>query len=205
MKKKVVLSNILMYKSIVDTTFQKYIELASQFDALNTGVVPDSDEINAKMYHIQENMDKAAAIILVFSEMTIEAFCNAVLMAKLPKGRFESKTFIEKVKLTTVKLLEDGGTTIAEDEASRYYGDNIPLLISIRKKLVHTYPVCFELDLESESEFQKNTAAGTKQIEECFLRRIDSANITKAATAYQQFIKTLKEGGASFSAIDFVY
>ena len=73
------------------------------------------------------------AVIFVFSEMTLEAFCNAYLLQRYSKRAFKDWEFIKKVDRSIVTMLSENGTTISDADANNYYGSDIPQIIKIRK------------------------------------------------------------------------
>lgn len=203
-KSSVALTNIKIYKMIVDSHYQQYLELASKYDLLDKADIP-LEEKDGKLYEIQTNMDANAAVIVVFGHMTIEAFCNIYLLQKLSKAKVDDMSFIDKVDLTVVSLLKDNGTAISETDAPNYYGTNIAALVKIRKRFVHRYPIRFELNHESEEAFEKDAACGAQMIEDGYLRRIKGEDVQNAAEAYQKLINTLETAGVDFSKIGFIY
>lgn len=201
MTKKTTITNISLYKNIVDNHYAHYLEVAAIYDTLLTN--PSSENLENEIYNVQHMMDEDAAVILVFGQMTIEAFCNAYLLQHYSKTHFKDKHFIDKVNLMIVSILDNIGISIGEKDAHNYYGADIPAMISIRKKCVHRYPVCAEFDLDSEVEFEKAAVATAEQIENTYLRRIKRSDVKNAATAYRLLLEKLEAAGVDFSTIGF--
>ena len=199
--KTVTITNIGVYKSIVDNHYKNYLKSANIYDTLLSKSSPEN--LEDELYRIQSVMDEDAAVILVFGQMTIEAFCNAYLLQRYSKTYFENKPFIDKVNLMIVSMLDNIGISISEKDAHNYYGADIPAMISIRKKCVHRYPVCAEFDLDSEAEFEKASVVTAEQIENTYLRRIKRSDVKNAATAYRLLLKKLEVTGVDFSTIGF--
>lgn len=148
-------------------------------------------------------MDEDAAIILVFGQMTIEAFCNTYLLQHFLKTHFKDKPFIDKVNLTIVTIFEKSGIVVDEKDAHDYYGAYLPNIIAIRKKCVHRYPVRVEFDIDSDIEFEEDAITTVKQIENKYLKKIKRSDVENAATTYQKLIDKLKISGANFDTIGF--
>ena len=113
-------------------------------------------------------------------------------------------TLIKKVDYSIVAMLGECGISITEEDAKNYYGTDIPMIIRIRKKLVHRYPVKFDLDLESDEQFEKDAISAATKIEEQFLRRIERTDVKNAATAYHNFKDKLSSVGVDFSNMWFI-
>ena len=197
------LTNIKMYNEIVAHTYKRYQELTTTYDELQAQNSATNSDENENFYALENAMDHAAAIILVFSEMTLEAFCNAYLLTKYSKNSFKDMSFIDKVDHTIVTMLKECGITISAADIKNYYGGDVKRIICIRKRFVHRYPVVFDLDTDSDEKFAKTSVAAADNIEGQFLRRVSKADVENAATAYQKFKDTLNSVGFDFSKIGF--
>lgn len=203
-EKEIILTNIEMYNEIVSSAYAHYKELMVAHDKLLTSESETNTDLDSKVYALQNAMDSTAAVILVFSEITLEAFCNAYLWTKYSKVSFEKMDSIKKVDHSIVTMLSECGTSITDVDASNYYGGDIPRIIKIRKKFVHRYPVKFSLALDSDEKFEKDVASSAAEIEDQFLRRIERADVENAATAYQKFKDKLSLAGVDFGKMGFI-
>ena len=205
-KTTVMLSNISIYKKIVDSHYNHYLELNTEYDEMKKKT-SDANvaEMAGELYNLESAMDCDAAVILVFAQMTIEAFCNVYLLQHFSKTQIKDKSFIDKLKLSIITIMGEEGKTITEADAPNYYGADIPGIITIRKKFVHRYPISFDLSLTSEDEFKKDSANGVQEIEAGYLRRVKRADVDNAATAYQRLLDKLKASGADFDKFRFQY
>lgn len=195
-----------MYRSIVAKHYQLYQELAKEHDKLSLETDPaNAEEEEQALYSLRYEMDCEAAIICIFSHMTFEAFCNVYLLQHIPKKEIEDKSFIEKVDSSIVQLLAESGNPIPQEDAPLYYGADIKALVNIRKKMVHRYPVRGDISLKTDESFQKGSLDIARQIEECYLRRIDRTIVSNAATAYDRFIAKMKASGVDFTRLCFAY
>ena len=205
-KISVSITNISLYRSIVTKHYQLYQELAKELDRLSSETDPTNAEVKEQaLYRLQCEMDCEAAIICIFSHMTFEAFCNVYLLQHMPKKEIEDKSFIEKVDSSIVQLLAESGNPIPKEDAPLYYGADIKVLVNIRNKMVHRYPVRGDISLKTDESLQRESLDIVRQIKECYLRRIDRAKVYNAATAYDAFIASMKASGVDFTKLSFNY
>ena len=201
----VILSNVSIYKNIVDTHYQSYCALLSQQTELSTGTDSQTDACKEEMYNTQYAMDCEAAIVVVFSYMTIEAFCNMYLNQYIARQRMENFCFIKKINTTISQLFAESGKTVSKRKAFLYYGADIEKLVEIRNSMVHRYPVRLSLSIKTDDALESTAAVAAHQIEKNYLRRISPNDVEMAATAYATFLTKLKESGADFSKLRFIY
>lgn len=200
----VILTNVKMYDEIVSHAYGHYQELTKSYNELRIQSSTLNSDEDAKAYSLEHAMDRVASIILVFSEMTIEAFCNAYLLTQYSKNSFEHMSFIDKVDHTVMTMLNKYGKIIQKADADKYYGCDIKKIISIRKKLVHRYPVSFELNTDSDKQFEHDALAAVTEIEDQYLRRVEKADVDNAAFAYQKFKEKMSSMGVDFDELGFV-
>lgn len=203
-EKEIFLTNIKMYDQIVSSAYAHYQELMSAHDKLLDSKSCTNADLDSEVYTLQSAMDSAAAVVVVFAEMTLESFCNVYLLKHCSKNSLKDMTLIKKVDYSIVAMLGECGISITEEDAKNYYGTDIPMIIRIRKKLVHRYPVKFDLDLESDEQFEKDAISAATKIEEQFLRRIERTDVKNAATAYHNFKDKLSSVGVDFSNMWFI-
>lgn len=200
----VILTNVKMYDEIVSHAYRHYQELMKAYDELQIQCPASNSDADAKAYSLEHAMDSVASIILVFSEMTIEAFCNAYLLTQYSKENFKHMSFIDRVDHTIITMLGKCGTIIQKADVDKYYGCDIKKIVRIRKKFVHRYPVSFDLNTASDKQFEQDSLATASEIKEQFLRRLESEDVENAALAYQKFKEKMSSMGVDFDKLGFV-
>ena len=205
MKSKILISNIDLYKNIVEKHFETYCELHTQFKQTNKKLKQQScEEREEALYKIQSLMDEEAMVIVVFSQMTIEEFCNCVLMLK---GETVSKlsglSFGCKITDTINFLLQTGDKPLNEKQIKVVFGKDIYMMKHIRRKVVHRYPVLKECELDNQKQFERDMFVLANKIESECLRRIPPKTVKKIARAYDTFINSLENQGVTTECLRF--
>lgn len=204
-KASIILSNIDMYQKIVDRHYCHYLKLNAEHEKKEKSDAT-ADEINNELYNLEFAMDCDAAVILVFSQMTIEAFCNAYLSQHISKTKIKDPSFITKINLLFVTIFDEKGEAIEYKDAYKHYDfKSIKKLNKARIKFVHRDPVEFSLNLDSDEAFQQDAVRGIQKIEENYLRRIKDDDVKNAVTAYPKLLNKLREAGLDFEKIGFIY
>lgn len=202
----ITLTNIGLYQSIVTTHYQQYQELADEHNKLSLEQDdPCTRETDQTLYRLQRAMDCETAIIVAFSYMTIEAFCNVYLAKHLSKRKVEKIHFLKKLDTTISLLFAENEKSVSKNKAHKHYGADIQKLADMRNAMVHRHPVRFDLSLKSVIALQKGAAAAARQIEQAYLRRVSISDVEMAATAYTKLLDSLTSSGIDLSKLPFEY
>ena len=203
---QVILTNIIMYKNIVENHYKEYQNLSALYDKTKKDVTTTHNEdVENALYEIELSMDSEAFIIIAFSYMTIEAFCNIYLTQHVSKKNFKKFCFLKKLNTTISMLFSDNKISVSKNKAQEFYGSNIQKLVNMRNNMVHRYPVRFDLSIKSDISFKKGSAAAARQIENAYLRRINRVDVEMAATAYTKLLDSFKSAGINLSNLTFQY
>ena len=150
-------------------------------------------------------MDQNAMVIITFSQMTIESFCNAYLIQNIPKKQLQMMTFESKLQKTIRELMSASGKSLTKKEVKNIYGDGLSELIFQRNKVVHRYPVIVNFNMTSVAKMKKTAIQGAMEIKRQSLRRIDRNIVKNIAYAYSTFIQNLSDAGCTFDNLPFSY
>ena len=206
-------TNIESYHRIVTSHYHDYLEMIKDYDNYSNGKdFSDLDEETQNIiYAVQKSMDEAAMVIIAFSQMTIESFCNAYLIKTYSKKVLSSWSFEKRINTTISSLLLTAGVCVSKKDLPNFYGDGISELMKKRNKIVHRYPVIVEfpisdkLDSKAIKRFVKASKVGAEKIEKQALRRIDRSVVQQISLAYPTFIKKLADAGCKLENLPFRY
>lgn len=206
-------TNIESYHRIVTSHYKDYLNMIEDYNYYSQGKdFYDADEdTRNRLYAVQKSMDETAMVIIAFSQMTIESFCNAYLMKKYSKKELLGWNFELRLKKTISLLFADSGISVADKNLANYYGEGITELLKKRNKIVHRYPVIVRfpiyktLNAKNLEKFKRAAKTGAEAIEKQALHRIDRTAVKKISEAYPTFIKRLTDAGCTFGDIHFRY
>lgn len=206
-------TNIESYHRIVTSHYKEYLDMIEDYNNYSQGkdFSDVDDETQNLLYAVQRSMDEAAMVIIAFSQMTIESFCNAYLRKSYSKKDLSGWNFERRLNKTISLLLASSGISVAEKDLPNYYGEGVSELLKKRNKIVHRYPVIVKfpisktLNSKNLKKFKRAAKAGAEEIEKQVLRRIDRSVVKKISEAYPTFIKTLTDAGCTFEDIPFKY
>lgn len=205
----VVFTNIEEYNKIVKVHYDTYLNLSTDYDRIANGKTffDVDDETKGVLYSIERSMFETALVIICFSQMTIEAFCNAYLSehTKFKSADINAMKFRRKIKETIIALMAKDGYVISKNKAELYFGKGIWQLLEVRNKVVHRYPLKVKFNLTSIKQFEKSSIFVAKQLEKSYIKRIDRNTIVLVARAYDEFVDNLKTSGCTFKDIRFDY
>ena len=210
---KTYFTNIESYHRIVACHYKDYLNMIEDYNNYSNGKdFSDVDEeTQNRLYAVQRSMDETAMVIIAFSQMTMESFCNTYLRMSYSKKDLSGWNFERRLNKTISLLLASSGISIAEKDLPNYYGDGVSELLKKRNKIVHRYPVIVEFPLSKTltpkniKKFENVAKAGAEEIQKQVLRRIDRTLVKKISEAYPTFIKTLTDAGCTFENIPFMY
>ena len=200
-------TNIESYDKIVKSHYKDYLDMVLDYDSYANGKTffEVEDETKDMLYAIQNAMDQNAMIIIAFSQMTIESFCNAYLIQYTPKKQLQSMTFEPKLRMTIRRLMLTSGKRLTNKEITNMYGVGLTELINKRNKIVHRYPVIVNFDMTSVVKMEKTAKQGAIAIKQQSLRRIDRNTVKDIADAYPTLIQNLSNAGCTFDNLPFSY
>ncbi len=203
-------TNIESYQRIVSSNYNRYLDMISDYNNFSNGkdFFDVDEETQNLLYAVRKSMDETAMVIIAFSQMTVESFCNAYLIKSYTRKTLSNWSFRRKINKTISLLLHDSGISIKETDLPNYYGEGITELLKNRNKIVHRYPVIIKFPVGDDidiKKFKKTSKKAALEIENQSLRRIDSTVVEKISEAYPSLIKTLSNAGCTFENIPFRY
>ena len=206
-------TNIESYYKIVTSHYKDYLDMIEDYNnySQDKDFLEVDEETQNILYAIQKAMDETAMVIIAFSQITVESFCNAYLRKSYSKKALFGWNFEKRLNETIYLLLASSGITLAKKEFSNYYGEGVTELLKKRNKIVHRYPVIVKfpvgetLNSRELNKFEKAARAGAEEIKNQALRRIDRSVVEKISDAYPTFIKNLTNAGCSFENVPFRY
>lgn len=200
-------TNIESYDKIVKSHYKDYLDMVLDYDSYANGKTffEVDDETKDMLYAIQNSMDQNAMVIIAFSQMTIESFCNAYLIQNISKKQLQLMTFESKLRRTIRELMLASGKSLTKKEVTSLYGVGLTELINKRNKIVHRYPVIVNFNMTSVEKMEKTAKQGAIEIKRQSLRRIDRNVVKDIAYAYSTFIKNLSNAGCTFDKLPFKY
>ena len=200
-------TNIEAYDKIVKNHYKDYSEMILDYDSYANGKTffEVDDETKDMLYAIQNAMDQNAMVIITFSQITIESFCNAYLIQNIPRKQLQLMTFESKLQKTIRELMSTSGKSLTKKEAKDLYGVGLSELLLHRNKVVHRYPVIVNFNMTSVAKMQKTAIQGAMEIKRQGLRRIDRNIVKNIAYAYSAFIQNLSDAGCTFDNLPFSY
>lgn len=206
-------TNIESYHRIVTSHYKDYLDMIEDYNHYSQGkdFLDVDEETQNLLYAIQRSMDESAMVIIAFSQMTIESFCNAYLRKSYSKKILTRWNFEKRLNETISLLLVSSGISVTKKDLPNYYGDGVSELLKKRNKIVHRYPVIVRfpiskrLNSKNLRKFENAAKVGAEEIEKQALRRIDSLVVKRISEAYPTFIKTLSDAGCTFENIPFSF
>ena len=92
-------TNIESYQRIVSTNYDRYLDMVKEYNNFSKGKdFGDVDEETQNLlYAVQKSMDEIAMVIIAFSQMTVESFCNAYLIKSYSRKVLSSWSFKKKI------------------------------------------------------------------------------------------------------------
>lgn len=203
-------TNIESYQRIVSTNYDRYLDMVKEYNNFSKG--KDSGDVDEEtqnlLYAVQKSMDEIAMVIIAFSQMTVESFCNAYLIKSYSRKVLSSWSFKKKINKTTSLLLLNSGIKFKETDLENYYGEGITELLKKRNQIVHRYPVIIKFPVGDDIDirkFKKVSKKAALEIEKQSLHRIDSDIVEKISKSYLSFIKNLSDAGCAFEKLPFRY
>lgn len=75
-------TNIESYQRIVSSNYNRYLDMISDYNNFSNGkdFFNVDEETQNFLYAVRKSMDETAMVIIAFSQMTDESFCNAYLI-----------------------------------------------------------------------------------------------------------------------------
>ena len=203
-------TNIESYQRIVSTNYDRYLDMVKDYNNFSKGkgFLDVDEETQNLLYAVQKSMDETAMVIIAFSQMTVESFCNAYLIKSYSRKVLSNWSFKKKINKTISLLLLNSGIKFKESDLENYYGEGIAELLKKRNQIVHRYPIIIKFPVGDDIDirkFKKVSKKAALEIKKQSLHRIDSDVVEKISKSYPSFINKMSDVGCSFENIPFRY